>query len=77
MGGLLLIPLNVLSQFVFYGSLPSALEWVGVVVVIVGSLMFEIGDYLLHRYRKRASQVRFLTEEDDELTQKETESLIN
>ena len=77
-GGLLLIPLNVLSQFVFYGSLPSALEWVGVAVIIVGSILFETGDIVYQRYAAKHSKknVRFLTEDDEELKQ-ETEKLIS
>lgn len=75
-GGLMVIPLIVILQFALYGSLPSALEWIGVALVLAGSLMFEIGDALYRKFASRRNQVLFLTADNEELKQ-ETERILS
>lgn len=78
-GGLLAIPLNIISQWIFYSTLPLPVGWGGMILIIFGCFLFETGDWLLNRLLSRSSAppplssadggVRFFTEDQEELLQ--------
>ena len=70
-GALLLIPLNVLAQFFFFGTLPNAMGWSGITIIVVGCLCFELGDFVYDRYFRQpeSNRVKFYTINHEELYQ--------
>jgi hypothetical protein len=65
-GSLLLIPLNILAQLVFVHTLPNALGWSGMALILFGCLGFEVTDILVDHFRRKKVQMLAAVTGDDE-----------
>jgi hypothetical protein len=65
-GSLLLIPLNILAQLIFLHTLPNALGWSGMALILVGCLGFQVSDFLVARFKNRQTQMLAILTGDEE-----------
>jgi uncharacterized membrane protein len=77
-GSLLLIPLNILAQLIFAKTLPNALGWSGMSLILVGCLGFEATDIIVaHFKRKQTQMLAILTGDEDEVDADVADALLS
>ena len=79
-GSLLLVPLNIIAQFIFSKTSPNALGWSGIVLILVGCVGFEMGELIWTKIRGKGkindeSIVTLAEEEQEEEEEEEQQSM--